>query len=194
MDNREISQGKHGTQSLPLPMDAPELLKVRIIPTEFARLLGVSKQTVSIWIKTGKITINPLDGRLDPQQAFRQLLRNTDPGKLRVRLLRQAVDEVNDLRQAVADGLKREESLEAQLAQARARIGYLEYAWADSACMDEYRRHALIERWPELRALPDESAWRAALDRIDYDAANHCCAEAPARAWDMEEGGGGALD
>lgn len=38
------------TASLQFLADAPELLKVRIIPAEFARLLGVSKQTVSQWI------------------------------------------------------------------------------------------------------------------------------------------------
>ncbi|WP_346925466.1 hypothetical protein [uncultured Arthrobacter sp.] len=58
------------SRELPLLADHKELLKLRIRPSEFARLLGVSKQAVSQWISQGKIgQPNHLDGRIDVQRG-----------------------------------------------------------------------------------------------------------------------------
>jgi DNA-binding transcriptional regulator YdaS (Cro superfamily) len=117
------------TSSLQFLADAPELLKVRIIPAEFARLLGVSKQTVSQWIKKGHVSINPLDGRLDVTTAVQQVLRNTDPGRLRARVLRQAVEDVQSLRRTAAEADERVAAVQAQLDDAAETIRhYIAYS------------------------------------------------------------------
>ena len=74
-----ISAGPGAGSSL-LPFAESDMLAVRLLPAEFARTVGVSRQTVSQWIKQGKVTLGA-DGRLDPTRAFRQLLRPLPPGQ-----------------------------------------------------------------------------------------------------------------
>lgn len=119
MDDHAKTTPENGTQSLPLLMDSPALLRVRVLPAEFARVLGVSKQTVSKWIKAEKLTINPIDGRLDVQAAVQQVLRNTDPGRLRARVLRQAVADMQELRNVATKAHDLIEALQADLANAK---------------------------------------------------------------------------
>lgn len=120
------------TGQLPFLADAPELLRVRVLPAEFARLLGVSKQAVSRWIAKGHVTVNAVDGRLDVTEATRQVLRNTDPGRLRARVLRAAVADVQDLRQAVVDADARVAAQQARIAALDGRVADLEAALADA--------------------------------------------------------------
>lgn len=91
-----------------LPFDPAELTAIRIRPVDFAKLCGVTRQAVSKWIKNGTITLGP-DGRLDPAAAYRQLLSNTNPVKLRARIVRDAVEPVAPLHDRIAE-------LEAQIA------------------------------------------------------------------------------
>lgn len=67
-----------------------DMAPVRIRPAEFARLLGVSRQTVSKWIEKGIVTLLP-DGRLDPVRAIRDVIRKADPATIRARLFREAM-------------------------------------------------------------------------------------------------------
>lgn len=76
--------------------------KIRVLPAELARMFDVSKQTVSQWIKQGKVTLGP-DGRLDPQIAARQVMENSDPARLRARVLRPLAVDVDALNQQIAD-------------------------------------------------------------------------------------------
>jgi DNA-binding transcriptional MerR regulator len=73
------------------------VLRIRVRPADLARMLGVSRQSVSRWQKRGLISVGP-DGRLDPQEATRQLLRQVDPTKLRARLLRPLAEELEGVR------------------------------------------------------------------------------------------------
>lgn len=173
-------QAKETSASLPFLADAPELLRVRILPAEFARLLGVSKQTVSRWIKESKVSVNPLDGRLDVQTAVQQVLRNTDPGRLRARILRQAVEDVQQLRAAVALADERVSAVQKELSEARESIHYLE-GYADDAdrMFDEFKR-LITAHEAELRATTDPTAWRALIDEIECEAAMLCDTEAEA--------------
>lgn len=99
-----------------LPFSDSELLAVRLLPSEFARAVGVSKQCVSLWVKNEKVTLGA-DGRLNPQAAMRQLLRNGNPGRIRARIVRQAFADMADLRTEAA----RASDLEQQLAAAKAQ-------------------------------------------------------------------------
>ena len=80
-----------------LPFAEVELLAVRLRPAEFARAIGTTKQSVSRWIRDGKVTLGA-DGRLNPTKAMRELLRTGDPGRIRARLVRQAISDMGDLR------------------------------------------------------------------------------------------------
>ena len=74
-----------------LPFDLADMIAVRLLPAQFARVVGGSKQSVSKWIRAGKVTLGP-DGRMDPVSAIQEVLRNTAPAKLRARLFRQAMN------------------------------------------------------------------------------------------------------
>lgn len=159
------------SQTLPLLADKKELLRIRIRPAEFARLMGVSKQTVSDWVKHGRIAPpSLLDGRLDVQRAIQDVLRNTSPGRLRARVLRQAVDDVQQLRANLAQAEERIESLEGELARARKAAAYSDYWIASSEAAERVFMEMLVDRAESLRAAPAE-AWPDLLGEI-LDAAS----------------------
>lgn len=162
------------TSSLQFLADAPELLKVRILPAEFARLLGVSKQTVSQWIKKGHVSINPLDGRLDVTTAVQQVLRNTDPGRLRARVLRQAVQDVQSLRLAAAEADERVAAVQAQLDDAQRKIRHSNAYADDVDCLLDNVLKLLREREADFRASPDSAAWAELVRKLEADAATRC--------------------
>lgn len=105
-DDNSSESGPANEGQSTLAFDPAELMKLRVLPAEFARMCDVSKQTVSQWIKQGKVTIGP-DGRLDPTQAAKQVIARTDPGRLRARVFKQAAGDNSDLRKRVAE-LERE--------------------------------------------------------------------------------------
>ena len=90
--------------SHPLPFDPSELAQgVRVTQADFARMAGVSRQTVSQWVKLGKIRSVYPDGRLDPARAAREVIKNTEPGKLRARLFKVAAEDAAALRTRAMD-------------------------------------------------------------------------------------------
>lgn len=146
-----------------------ELLSIRVRPAEFARMLGVSKQTVSTWIKDGKVTINALDGLLDVRRAIQDVLRNTSPGRLRSRVLRQAVTDAFDLRDNLARAEDRAEAAEAARQKAMADLDYFK-KWADDGdrCVD-ILKELIAQQADRLRAAPNE-AWPDILGDLHDDA------------------------
>ncbi|HUX30527.1 MAG TPA: hypothetical protein VMV78_07850 [Thiobacillus sp.] len=167
--------------------DAPELLKIRIQPAQFARALGVSKQSVSRWVRDGWITLSA-DGRLDPTVAIGQLLRRCDPGRLRARWLRQAIGEVQDLRDNLAIAEDRAEAGEAALTDARKRIAYLESFIADLDCMFDAVLRLFVVREAELRATATSEEWAGAVSSIESAAADTCSAAQPDPADTLDVG------
>ena len=111
--------GLNETQSL-FAFDPADLMSVRVMPAEFSRMIGTSKQSVSRWIRDGKLTLG-VDGRLNPSAAMRQLARTCDPGRFRVRLIKQAV---SDMRETIEQAA-RANDLEQELAAARREVARL---------------------------------------------------------------------
>ena len=140
-----------------LPFADTDLLAVRLLPAEFARVVGVSRQTVSQWIRQGKMTLGA-DGRLDPNRAMRQLLRTADPGRVRARLIKQAFADMADLR---ADAL-RAALLEQQLADAQQRLDFLEGFSKELGQASEIAPEVLANAIGEIRAAAERND-RAAL-------------------------------
>lgn len=126
------------TGTLPFEPGALDRSGLRLTRAEFARFLGVSKQATSEWVTSGKITLGA-DGRLDPRQAVSQLLRNSDPARLRAKVLAPLMRDMGILQKRVAE-------LEAKLAQAE-----------EDADFHEEASHELINQWAALvRNLNDE--------------------------------------
>lgn len=111
MDTNSGDSNTYDPRPSLLPFDPADLVAMRVLPAEFARLVGVSKQSVSQWIKQGKVTLGP-DGRLDPHKASREVLQRTDPARLRARVFKDAMAGTGQLRARVRE-------LEQQLANER---------------------------------------------------------------------------
>jgi hypothetical protein len=145
IDSDSVHQ-KQGNQPL-LPFSGGDLDRsgIRLTRAEFARFMEVSKQSVSDWVKSGKVVLGS-DGRLDPRQAVSQLLRSTDPARLRSKILAPLLKDVGTYQQRIAD-------LERQLAAA------LEQAEFDSESASESldiitRLEARLQlEWPVLREI-----------------------------------------
>jgi hypothetical protein len=145
-----------------LPLSFEDVGNLRVRPAELARMLGVSRQSVSQWIQIGKVTLGA-DGRVDPAKATRQVIDNSDPSRLRARVLRSAVEDVGTLRRRIAD-------LEHQLAAANARI-----EWADGYIDEEARgldilKELLVARATELRGIDDAESLQAFIAQLMNDA------------------------
>jgi hypothetical protein len=166
--------------SLPFVLDTPELLRVRVRPAEFARIVGVSKQSVSRWIRAGKITLT-FDGRIDMQRGVQQVLRNTDPGHLRARVLRQGVEDVQQLREVVGQVEAREAELRSQIEAERRRVVALEAFAARTMRCEAHLVNMILAELEELRPLNVEG-WRLALDAMRTDAWELAAEPGPPRA------------
>ncbi|GAB1394902.1 hypothetical protein MASR1M60_30660 [Rhodocyclaceae bacterium] len=166
----------------PLAFDWRDMTKVRVRPAEFARLCQVSRQTVSTWIRDGKVTLGP-DGRLDPAKAAKQVIDNSDPSRLRARVFKEATEDAASLRRRIAELTARIQQLEAIDAEAtlaeklflekvRAAAGMLRAATSDDHCA------FMVSAWLE------EAYWLATGgDEEEAD-------DEPARAFNEAKGGG----
>lgn len=172
-DNSSPEADTPEQRSLSGLLDTPELLRVRILPAQFARALGVSKQSVSRWVRDGWVTL-AADGRLDPVVAIGQLLRRCDPGRLRARWLRQAITDVQALREAAGQADQRVAAVEAKLQDAQTRIAYLDSFAADLDCMLDRVLALVVERESDLRATVTSEEFAALVASIEGDAATTC--------------------
>lgn len=142
-----------------LPFAETELLAVRLRPAEFARCIGVTKQSVSRWIADSKVTLGA-DGRINPTAAMRQLLRTGDPGRIRARLVRQAFADMGDLRAqaARADDAERKAAALAEQIEVERFASDQDYEILDRWLEDFKQR--IADTPPEIRAEIDVDAWR----------------------------------
>jgi hypothetical protein len=173
--------------SLPLLADSAALLRVRILPAEYARLIGVSKQSVSRWIAEGKLTINALDGRLDVRAATEQLLRTSDAGRMRSRVLKAAVVSVSELRQSAAEADDRIAEVQADLDALRARYADLDERYAIDGNAAERFMDLVRNGEHLLRATDCTSKWQEVLDQMDAEASAHALALVEASADDADD-------
>lgn len=149
-------------KNISLPFDSDEMVKMglRIRPAEFARILGCTKQAVSVWVRDGKILLGT-DGRLDPRQAVAQLLKNSDPSRLRARVLQPLINELAVCNNQIK---KMKNDLES-LADANE---FAEGLNQDLFKTIEVMREQLVQEWSDLKSLPLDIAKSAWLDWTDH--------------------------
>lgn len=167
-------------KNTPLPFDHGEAVKmgIRVRPAEFARIMGCTKQAVSVWVRDGKITLGT-DGRVDPRQAVAQLLRTSDPARLRAIVLRPLVIEANTLRH-------RCESLENTISSQKEEIEFLEGVTGELHESWDYLCHQIKAEWITLRTMPPDvavaafDAWTDAIMKMTAKHAGEICDYLPA--------------
>lgn len=94
--------GRKTTGTLPFAPGDLDASGIRLTRAELARFLEVSRQAVGEWVAAGKISFG-VDGRIDPRQAVAQLLRNTDPARLRSKVLAPLVSSIGGLQRRIAE-------------------------------------------------------------------------------------------
>lgn len=154
----------HVTGAPGAPQEAPsdlfsssdlDRLGLRVTRAEFAKLMGTSRQAVTLWTQQGRITVGT-DGRFDPRQAVAQLLRTGDPARIRSRVLAPFVAELAEQRERIAQ-------LERDLADAKENAEFYELACSEWGSLVEAIRFHLEVSWRALRAA-DEAAALAAIN------------------------------
>lgn len=142
-----------GAPLLPFPAADLDRSALRMRPADFARLLEVSKQTVSQWVKAGKITLRP-DGLLDPRAAVRQLVRTSDPARLRSRVLAPILAEVRAAQAREAGLLDTVAGLRRDLADADEESAFQEQAADELLDALHLFRARVLANLDALAALP----------------------------------------
>ncbi|MBL8450263.1 MAG: hypothetical protein JNM32_10110 [Dechloromonas sp.] len=149
-------------ESLPLAFEssAAELAGIRVLPAQFAKLMGVSKQAVTEWKKAGRVTIG-IDGRIDPRQAVAQLLRSGDPRRLRSKILAPLMDEVHKRDRRIRE-------LTEALASAQEDADFHEGAAGELLGLFDILRLQVEMSWERIRELPAEVGRAAILSWLDF--------------------------
>jgi hypothetical protein len=141
MMTNQLTTDKRAQETKFLPFAPGDLDRsgLRLTRAEFARFLDVSRQAVGEWVAAGKITLGT-DGRLDPRQAVSQLMRNTDPARLRSKVLLPLTKQLSALAKRVSE-------LETALSAANEDVEFHEGAAQDfSAQQDALSNCLQLER------------------------------------------------
>lgn len=153
IDLDAMRQNQPQQPMLPFPGNELDRSGIRLTRAELARLLEVSKQAVGDWVKSGKIVLGA-DGRIDPRQAVSQLLRSTDPARLRSKVLAPLVKDVGKYQQRIAE-------LESNLVEAEEAQEFAEDSVIELfAVIDSLEMHLRAE-WEYLCALDAVTATAA---------------------------------
>lgn len=137
-------QGQNGV--FPFASSQADLAGIRVTRAQFSRLMGVSKQAVTDWVKSGRIIVGA-DGRFDPRQAVARLLATGDPARLRAKVLAPLVADVAGRDRSITD-------LEAQLAAIREDADFEAKSADGFAALFNRLQESLPAAWPALRAAP----------------------------------------
>lgn len=144
-----------------LPFNPQDLVAMRVLPSVFAGMVGVSKQTVSRWIKTGKVTLGP-DGKLDPSVASRQVFERTDPARLRARVFKNAMASHGELQKKIS-------CQEIEIKALHEKVGCIESFMVhpdDLALKNAVVVDRILENFPRLIECQADGTLEDELDRI----------------------------
>lgn len=148
--------GQAKSLALPFASSDVETSGIRTTRAEFARMMDCSRQAVTDWVKSGRITVGA-DGRFDPRHAVRSLLATGDPAKIRARILAPLVSEMDALR-------RKNFQLEHDLAAAQENAEFQEGAAHELLEIIQALKANLTVTWPSLRAADPDLAI-AAIER-----------------------------
>lgn len=116
-----------------------ELLGLRVNGAQLGNILGVSRQAVSMAAKRGTIAPPGPDGLFDARRAVREWLANTDPTRVRARVLKPGAELVTELRDRV-------QQMAGELAELRDEL-VIERKWGDKReVAAQYRAEAAADR------------------------------------------------
>ena len=169
---------------LPLLSSDDQLLAgIRVTRAQFARMMNVSRQAVTEWVKAGRLTVGA-DDRFDPRKAVADLLRTGDPAKLRAKALQPLANEMSSMRQRIVDlesgigqCMKTIDALKADLHSTREDREFHESAAAEYSDLFNALIDQLQQFWLDLAGLPESDGAGVVIDWLNF-ALQYGCAEA----------------
>ncbi len=173
---------------------------IRVTRAEFARMMGVSRQAVTDWVRSGRLTVGA-DQRFDPAKAVAGLLRTGDPARLRAKVLQPMADElagyrgrIVELEAALGQALQMVEKLRAQpseVAKLRESLEFQEGAIQEYCELFDALRKEIQTHWPALVALPDNDGVDVIIGWLDRRLEHGDASAVPLLAPEVEGGEGG---
>ncbi len=154
------------TEFLPFAPGDLDSSGLRLTRAEFARFMGVSKQAVGEWVTGGKIILGA-DGRLDPRQAVSQLLRNSDPARIRSRVLAPLMKDIGSLQKRIGE-------LETALAAANEEADYHKGVSLEFLGQQESLQKCIKNERDDLVKLPSEILIDALLAWFEQVESSNC--------------------
>lgn len=153
--------------ALPMPKTAPQLFPssdadlagIRVTRAQFSRMMGVSKQAVTDWVKSGRIVVG-VDGRFDPRVAVDRLISTGDPARLRAKILAPLVADVGTKDKQIAE-------LMAKLGQAQEDAEFHEGSASELLEIFSALKDEIADGWDELREAPGNAGLSAIIDWLD---------------------------
>lgn len=146
---------------------------IRVTRAQFARMMGVSRQAVTDWVRAGRLTVGA-DDRLDPAKAVASLLRTGDPARLRAKVLQPMADELTAYRSRITDlevglgaALRRIEELKDELSAAEEDAEFNDASAAGLLAIFEALTEQLPAAWPDLCAQPENSGVDIIINWLD---------------------------
>lgn len=92
-DSDYPAENKGKSYSLPGVSSGADLAGIRVTRAEFARMMGVTRQACTDWVKAGRIVVGA-DSRFDPRKAVASLMRTGDPSRIRSAILAPLVRDI----------------------------------------------------------------------------------------------------
>ena len=155
VDSTPILAGKTIPLSL-LSSDDEQRAGIRVTRAEFSKMMGCSRQAVTDWVQSGRISVGA-DGRFDPRQAVTSLLRTGDPSRIRAKVLEPLTRELGAMSNRIS-------GLEEQLALADEEIRF-QMESADGFSEVFSRLESLIaDEWSAISELPENDGKAVLLD------------------------------
>jgi hypothetical protein len=157
-----LDQQAEKSPFLPFESSQLETAGIRLLPAQLARLLNVSKQAVSTWVKNGRVILGS-DGRVDPRQAIARLLATGDLSRMRLKILEPLRLEVaardrriNDLEVMVALRDQRIEQLKREITELELAAEFEEASAAGFSDLFDALLEQLAAFWVPLRDAPPD--------------------------------------
>ncbi len=176
VDSDLMTGSEAKTAPLPFPSSDADLAGIRVTRAQFARMMGVSKQAVGDWCRSGRIVLGA-DERFDPRQAVARLLATGDPARLRAKVLAPLTRDIATRDQEIERLRALVENLREQLAAANEAADFEEASALGILGLLDDLQVRLRTDWPALQSTPGAAgleaiaAWinDAAMDGSDQD-------------------------
>lgn len=139
---------------------------VRVSQAEFARLMQVSKTSVTNWVKLGKITLHA-DGTLDAKAAAASIIEKSTPSKLRAKVFKQITNDAATLQNEIARLNTRVIELESALTEITTdRDGWICDYWQSQRNVDKFIEQLTTD--DDLKTAVNTGNAEFLTDRLDY--------------------------